>query len=327
MKPISSLFGGFTASLRTVFTAVLFVAVTLSASAERQALKLLAIGNSFSDYPTVYFPAMAKAGGKTLLYGRASIGGCSLERHARHLREAEEGKPDGTAYDTTDPTTGKKRKMSLPELLKAQPWDIVTIQQASPLSFKLETYQPFADELIAAIHKYAPTAEIVVQETWAYREDHDFFKKDDFTPQKMYTELRSAYHTFADGKGYRLMPTGDAMNLARQTPRWNYVEDPKFDFKNPPEGQLPDQRTSLFAGWSWGKDKKTGKAVFVKDAIHTSLAGKYLGSVVWYQTLFDADDAPADFLPKDLAPEDAADLRAHAKAAVLAERAREKAKK
>lgn len=326
MKPVSSLFGGLAASLRTVFAAVLFVSVSLSAMAERQAVKLLAIGNSFSDYPTVYLPALAKAGGKTLVYGRASIGGCSLERHAKHLKQAEAGDPEGTAYDTKDPQTGKQRKMSLPELLKAQPWEIVTIQQASPLSFKLETYQPFADELIAAIHKYAPTAEIVVQETWAYREDHDFFKKiEGFTPQKMYTDLRSAYHTFADGKGYRIMPTGDALDLARKTKRWTYVEDTKFDRKTATEGQLPDQHASLNSGWSWGKDKE-GKPVLAFDAIHLNTAGKYLGAVVWYQTIFDADEVPVDFLPKDLSAEDAADLRTHAKAAVIAERAREKKK-
>jgi hypothetical protein len=301
---------------------VLASVATLSA-AERESLKLLTIGNSFADDPLFYLPAMAKAGDKQFVLGRANIGGCSLARHARHLKQAEAGEPEGLAYDTTDPHTKKKRKMSLPELLSAQPWDIVTIQQWSQHSYKPETFQPFADELIAAVRKYAPTAEIVVQETWAYREDHDFFKKGDgFTPTKMYEGARDTYRTFADGKGFRIIPTGDALNLARQTPRWTYVTDPNFDFKNPPAGQLPDQRTSLNVGWHWAKDGE-GRPVLRNDAIHQNAAGKYLAAAVWYQTLFNADQVPADYLPKSVAAEDAADLRVHAAAAVKAERNRE----
>jgi hypothetical protein len=306
---------------------ILSVALVLPLhAAERAALKVLAIGNSFSRDAMSDLPALAKAGGKDLILANAYIGGCSLERHVKHLKQAEAGDPEGKAYKAhLDPKTGEKRDLSLPDLLTAQPWNIVTIQQASPLSFKPETYQPFADELIAAIHKYAPTAEIVVHETWAYREDHDFFKKaDGFTPAKMYAGLNSAYKNFADGKGFRVIPVGDALNLARQTPRWTYVTDPNFDFKNPPAGKLPDQHASLNVGWSQSK-AKDGTPKLSLDAIHCNNAGRYLGGAVWYQFLFNTSDIPAGFIPKGLTAEDTADLRTHALAAVKAERAREAA--
>ena len=111
------------------------------------------------------------------------------------------------------------------------------------------------------------------------------------------------------------------MNLARQTPRWTYVPDANFDFKNPPEGQLPDQRTSLMVGWQWKKNKD-GKNSLSLDAIHCNTAGRYLAGSVWYQVLFNTDTVPAGFTPQGLAEEDAADLRTHARAAVKAERAR-----
>lgn len=301
---------------RFITTLILSVTLALSATAaERDSLKLLTIGNSFSNDALGFLPDIAKAGDKELIVGRASLGGCSLERHANHLRQAEEGDPKGKPYG------GR----SLPEILASQPWDIVTIQQWSQLSFKPETFQPHADELIAAIRKYAPTAEIVVHQTWAYREDHPWFKKDDgFTPAKMYEGARDTYKNFADGKGFRVLPVGDAMNLARQTARWTYVPDPAFDFKNPPEGQLPDQRTSLNTGWQWKKNKD-GKPVLSLDAIHCNTAGRYLAGSVWYQVLFNTDTIPAGFTPNGLTAEDAADLRAHALAAVKVERAREAA--
>ena len=301
---------------RFISTLILSVVLAIGASAaERESLKLLTIGNSFSNDALGYLSNIAKAGNKEFLVGRASIGGCPLERHARHLREAEAGDPKGKAYE------GR----TLPEILASQPWDIVTIQQWSQLSFKPETFQPHADELIAAIRKLAPTAEIVVHQTWAYREDHPWFKKNDgFTPQKMYEGARDTYKNFADGKSFRVLPVGDAMNLARQTPRWTYVPDPAFDFKNPPAGQLPDQRTSLNTGWHWKKNKE-GKVSFALDAIHCNTAGRYLAGSVWYQVLFNTDTVPTTFTPEGLAAEDAADLRTHALTAVKAERAREAA--
>ena len=309
--------------------AITLIAPTLARSAtaatgERSAIKVLAIGNSFSRDAMADLPALAKAGGKDLVWANAYIGGCSLERHVRHLKQAEAGDPEGRAYkDIPDPITGQKANRTLVEMLTAQPWDIVTLQQWSQLSYKPETFQPFADELIAAIHKYAPTAEIVVHETWAYREDHAFFQKNDgFTPAKMYEGVSTTYKAFAAGKGFRVIPVGDAFNLARQTPRWTYVPDKNYDFKNPPAGKLPDQRTSLNAGWSWGKDK-SGAPKLILDAIHCSAAGKYLGAAAWYQVIFNTDTLPATYTPKDLTPEDTADLRTHALAAVKAERARE----
>lgn len=297
-----------------------------TAAGERSAIKVLCVGNSFSRDAIADLPDLAKAGGKDLIITNAYIGGCSLERHLKHLRQAEAGSPEGRAYkDIPDPITGKKADRTLVEMLTAQPWDIVTIQQWSMLSFKPETFQPFADELIAAIHKYAPTAEIVVHETWAYREDHDLFKKaDGFTPAKMYAGVSSTYKNFASGKGFRLIPVGDAFNLARQTPRWTYETDKNFDFKNPPAGKLPDQHASLNAGWSLSKEKD-GSSKLVLDAIHCNAAGKYLGAAVWYQVLFNTSDIPASFVPKGLTPEDAADLRTHALAAVKAELARQPA--
>lgn len=303
-------------------TAVLLVTATAFA-AERTSLKILAIGNSFSDDATVFLPALAEAGRKQLVLGRASIGGCSLERHARHLHEAESGHPEARAYKGfVDPISQKKRDVTLVEALTAAEWEMVTLQQVSHQSFLAGSFQPHLDQLVAAVRKYAPAAEIVLHETWAYREDHPFFQQNNgFTPLKMYQDIRANYHAIADEKSFRLLPVGDAFHLARQTPRRTYVADPTFDFKNPPAGQLPDQHTSLNIGWHWFKNPQ-GDPVLNLDAIHCNTAGKYLGACVWYLELFGADAIPSGFTPKDLPSEDAAILRTHALAAVQAERAR-----
>lgn len=299
---------------RIVSSIILSIILAVTASAaERDSLKLLTIGNSFSNDALGFLPQIAEAGGKKLVVGRASLGGCSLERHARHLREALAGDPKGKAY----------QGRSLPEILSSREWDIVTIQQWSQLSFKPETFQPHADELIAAIRTYVPNAEIVVHQTWAYRDDHPWFQKSDgFTPAKMYEGLTATYKAFADGKGFRVLPVGDAMHLARKTPRWTYVADPEFDFANPPAGQLPNQNGSLYVGWRWTTPKNSSEPKLQLDAIHCNTPGKYIAGAVWYLQLFNTDTIPDSYIPKNLDPEDAADLRRHALAAVQAERAR-----
>ena len=311
--------------LRIVLAVAMVAGLATLSAAERASVKLLTIGNSFADNATNYLPELAKAGGKQLLLYRANLGGCSFERHAACLAAAlaNPGDPKGRPYKN-NPVLNLpgKATVSLPEALAAQPWDIVTIQQWSQLSYKPETFQPFADNLIAAIRKYAPTAKIAVHETWAYREDHPFFnRKDGFTSAKMYQGLRTAYRGFADGKQFPILPVGDAINLARQTPRWTYVPDSSFDYKAPPLGRLPDQRGSLNVGWKWSVDV-SGKRYFALDAIHCNAAGRYLGAAVWYEALFDTADIPA-YTPKEILPEDAANLRTHAIAAVKAERERE----
>jgi len=313
------------ARLRFALAIMVFAPVAMLPAAEREALKLLTIGNSFSDYPLSYLPDLAKAGGKTLVLGRANPGGYTLARHASYLAAALADPADskGRLYKNSPVFNLPGRDaVSLPEALAAQAWEIVTIHQASFDSYKPETYHPAIDQIIAAIHKYAPQAEIVLQETWVYRDDNPAFHgKDPFTQQKMYEGIRATYHQLAAATGFRIIPTGDAMELARKTPRWTFVADPNFDFKNPPAGKLPVESGSLWSGWSWSKPK-TGEPKLSLDGKHPSAAGKYLAAVVWYQVMFDADAVPAGFVPKGLSAEDTADLRGYAAAAVKAERIR-----
>ncbi len=285
-----------------------------------EAVHLLTVGNSFADDATACLPALAKAGDKPLVLFRANLGGCSLERHARHLAAAQ---ADPSATDTEarpykntgDLGLDDLRTVSLIDALKARPWDFVTVQQVSHLSFKPESYEPHASRLIAAIREHAPQAEILVHQTWAYREDHPIFQKGDgFTPVKMYERSRAAYHEFAARYRLRILPSGDALQLARATPRWTFSPDPAFDYASPPVDALPDQSTSLNVGWHWaGPD---GERKFTLDAIHSNPAGRYLEACVWYQVIFDTTELPADYRPEGVSAEDAAALREHARAAV-----------
>lgn len=302
---------------------ILAVAVCALPLRAAEAVHLLTIGNSFANDSAAFLPDMAKAGGKQLVLFRANLGGCSFERHARHLANAL-ANPEATDVEARPYNNNSVlglpglKTVSLVDALKARPWDYVTIQQVSHQSYKPESYEPHASQIIAKIRELAPQAEILIHQTWAYREDHPFFKRGDgFTPLKMYEQSRAAYHQLsANYGGLRILPVGDAMHLARQTPRWTFSPDPNFDYANPPADTLPDQSASLMVGWRW--TNKDGVKKFELDAIHANNAGRYLGAAVWYQVIFGTSEIPADYTPNNISAEDAAALRQHAQAAVAA---------
>ena len=353
---------------KTLACLVLVLASHLVAGGEIQKkdhVKLLTIGNSFANDATAYLPAMAKAAGKDLTLFRANIGGCSFERHARHMKafEANQADPQARPYkgvfirSLADDVTAPKiasggtevdpkvkeapRNMSLQEALQSEKWDYVTIQQLSNESYKFETFEPYAGEIIACVKKYAPTAEIIIHQTWAYREDCPLYK-DGFDQQKMYEGLVAAYGRLAENYGLREVPVGAAMQEARKLPRWTFkFPDPKFNYKEPMPGTLPEQAGSLNVGWTVKKAlvtveeavtaggnapagaagtsgdtatkpvkaTKVEKLVAALDFKHCNPEGRYLGASVFYGFLFGGKVAENAFVPPAVKPEDAAVLR------------------
>lgn len=316
----------------------------LQAKETKQAIKLLTIGNSFASNATEFLPAMAQAAGKDLLIFRANPGGCSFERHAKAMRafELNPADPAGQLYKSAffpvrnDP----KKTYALQEALAAEKWDYVTIQQVSTLSFKYETFEPYAKEIIDCIHKFAPTAEILIHQTWAYRQDYPGFADGTFNQQMMFDGLVAAYAKLGAAYHLRIVPVGTAIQQARALPRWTFkFPDPAFNYIEPVPGTKPDQTGSLNVGWTIAKAKarpspavdeeqtvtttgEAGTTVVKEDPVakketlvasldfkHCNAEGKYLGAAVFYGFLFGEKTADLTYVPPSVKPEDAATLR------------------
>lgn len=273
---------------------------TTPAAPPRTSVRVLTIGNSFSDNATEYLPKLAEAGGKQLVLYKASLGGCSLERHAKLARAAQDDPQSAVGR----PYGREGAKYSLPEALVKNKWDVVTIQQFSGDSFRPATYEPYARELANLVHRLAPQAELMIHQTWAYREDSPLFK-DGFTQEGMYAGLRGAYDGLGQDLGIRQIPTGDALQNLRHSPGWKFERDPKFDYDHPTSGTLPSERRSINGGAYW--DSKTGK--FTVDYNHCNALGKYLGAAVWYEALFHDDVTRLTWAPAGIGVQDAAFLR------------------
>jgi len=302
---------------------LLFFAVNAGFSAGRpgEPLRLLTIGNSFAQDATAFLPQLAAAANRSLVLFGANIGGATMERHVRHMEafERDPTDPEGRPYHVrVHPKTGQRGKLSLREALEAEAWDVVTIQQASPMSFKPESYHPYARQLIEYVRAHAPEAEIVVHQTWVYREDHPWFAEGTVTPARMYAGLRAAYYALAAEWQLRIIPVGEAFERARQHPFWRFqYPDPGFDYQNPPADRLPRQAGSLNVGWRWRKHPETGKMDFGLDAIHANTAGRFLGAAAFFEVLWGESVLENPWKPGELTPEQAQSLREAAHAAVL----------
>ncbi len=271
---------------------------------EKKSLKVLTIGNSFSNSVFVFLPKMVKSTDTCeILMERAAIGGCSLKKHW-DLVEQSEKDPDFKPYD--DYTNRRKNVYSLKDLLQKHKYDIVTIQQASHDSWKKETYFPYAQNLCDYVRKYCPGAKIMMQQTWSYRADDPRLEEWKITPDEMYQKLRSAYAEAAEKLGIELIPTGDAIDYARKNQKHKFVpiEWRKYmDLKYP--DPLPDQTGSLINGFFYrGKDKK-----LMHDAFHLNKRGEYLQACVWFVTLFDRPCSDIKMKTTLLDKDDAAFMR------------------
>lgn len=282
----------------------LFIVCLCSSVLSARSLKVLTIGNSFADSVFSYLPAIVAAQPDCeLLLDRANIGGCTLERHWLEVEKAE-------ADANYKPYA---RKYTLKDKLTSQKWDLITLQQASPLSFKPESYEPWLGKLHDYVRKYAPQAEIVIQMTWAYRVEHPFFTK--VLPggqEEMFDKLFAAYNQHAAAYGLRVIPSGLAVQLARRNQEPPYVASKNYSKEELAEyayPKLPAQSAGSFiVGMHWARNKDGSRSIR-NDLIHLNNRGKYLQACLWFAELFDRNANDISFVPDKMSPEDAAFLR------------------
>lgn len=259
-------------------------------------------------------PRIVESAGHKLIVGRANLGGCTLERHWRHVaaHQANPADKEGSPY--------RSGQYSLADMLTKDKWDFVTIQQVSIKSHDLDTCYPFAADLRAYIKERAPKAKIMARQIWACRVDDKRFVpenkgKEPHTRAVMHRQVRKAYQSVAKDLGIEIIPSGDAMFLADTDSKWGCPPDTSFDFKNAKAPELPNQLRSLHKGWRWIKRKEGGQQLSM-DGHHANQAGEYLLGCVWFEVFFGESVAENAFIPDGLDARHAKFLRQTAHRAV-----------
>ncbi len=300
--------------MKEIFSA-LFALLAGGVFAQDAPLKVLMVGNSFSLSCKTYLRQVAASAKCGLDLEIAYIGGCSLERHVREY-ETSQSDPAHRPYRTID-----NRPSSLQELLGKKKWDIISIQQASHLSWRADSYHPWSEKLIGIILKTNPQAEIVIQETWSYNGgDRRFaalnpnWSVDQTT---MFEELDKNYRKLAKDNNFRIVPVGVAVQLTREE---KPLQLPTCDEKFIRSFTYPDplpETTDVVGRCGWGKKQNLGV-----DTIHLNLYGQYLQACVWCSFLFGKPVSDITFYPPELDRERVEKLRAFAQKALDLEKNR-----
>lgn len=226
-------------------------------------MKILSIGNSFSQDAHRYFANFAKAAGTEIETHDLVIGGCPLVKHWNNF--VSDAKDYG--YEVNGEYTGETRSIS--DLLKMGGWDYITLQQVSHEAGKPETFEPYLENLVTAIRAMCPDAKLCFQETWEYEycSTHGGFPMYDKDCNKMFECVKNTCRAAAEKYDLILIPSGEVIHEVKKTPEF---------------------------------DSEHGGQSLYRDAFHMHLVyGRYLLACVWYKTLCKKSPVGCSFIPTD----------------------------
>lgn len=227
-------------------------------------IKILSIGNSFSEDAQRWLQQMAASAGTEIKCVNLMIGGCSLERHCNNIATAaKEYRYQLNGQHATE-------QVSIYEGLLADDWDIVTVQQVSNFSGIPQSYIPYLTRLADFVRMVRPNARLYIQQTWSYdpAADHPAFAEYNNDHEEMYRRLCDAYKMASRLIDAPLIPSGDFVQyLRRNVPQFH------------PE---------------------TGSQPLNRDGYHLSLLyGRYAAALMWYATLYGNNLKDISFIPED----------------------------
>ncbi|MGN1018746.1 MAG: DUF4886 domain-containing protein [Aristaeellaceae bacterium] len=181
-------------------------------------MRILAIGNSFSQDATAMLRPVLASSGIQAEVMNLYIGGCSLERHWQNIEQ------DAPLYEEQRDGEPTGRKLSIRQALAEGPWDWIVTQQASHDSGWENTYEPFLTLMAGWLRERAPEARLALQQTWAYERDsdHAHFMRYHRDQEEMYRRLTLCYREAAARHALTLIPCGDVIQALRREPPFQY---------------------------------------------------------------------------------------------------------
>ena len=180
-------------------------------------MKLLFLGNSFSDDTIQYVYEIAKSLKiKKMEVYCLYIGGCTLQMHYDNLLENKKAY-EFRYYENNCWNT--KYNVSIQDVLASYKFDYINLQQSSPNTGKIETYDVLKD-LIKQLKKYHK-GQFSFLLTWPYETnaDHPNFIDYDNNRDYMYKQITNTVKKVIVGNNdiVKIIPSGTAIYLTKDT--------------------------------------------------------------------------------------------------------------
>ena len=186
-------------------------------------LRILCIGNSFTDDGMMYLPELLEAAGiKNVILGRLYIGGCSLEGHCIEDQKAP-GEGRYIYYKSTENKWEPGVKGThLHTGIEDENWDIVVLQQQSGKSGWYMTYQPWLNQLIEIVRMHCSNAGACIawQQTWSYANTskHGEFSRYGKSCNMMYQSIINCNKQLMEDTQINvIIPSGTTVQNLRET--------------------------------------------------------------------------------------------------------------
>src|SRR5690606_32502222 len=258
--------------------------VTVNGPKDDGVLKILAIGNSFSeDALENYLYDLGKAEGVEMVIGNLYIGGASLDLHWSNAQA------NATAYNyrkiDQDGTKTSTPNTSIEMGVVDENWDYISLQQVSGSSGQYETFVMPLPALLEYVQSLSTNtkAKYVLHQTWAYDETstHSDFPNYGNDQQVMYQAIVETYRK--------------AIVLA------------DMDYVIPSGTAIQNGRTSLVGD------------NFTRDGYHLDLGiGRYTAASTWFEALTGINVVGNSYKPEAISDLEA-EIAQHAAHAAVSE--------
>ncbi len=179
-------------------------------------LRILTIGNSFSDDTMEYVGKIAESYGMQVFLGNLYIGGCNINYHLDNLKN------ESALYTYRVYSNGawkNHQNYKSTDAIKSQSWDYISFQQASPDSGRVSTMTNL-EALMAGVRAICnQDAKFIWHMTWAYQADsnHSGFANYNNSQDQMYEAIIQAVQSVVmPNEQFALVaPVGTAIQNAR----------------------------------------------------------------------------------------------------------------
>ena len=264
------------------------------AAQEQRTLRVLAIGNSFSeDAVEQYLWNLGHEAGVDMIIGNAYRGGWSLSAHWNDARSRAADTEYRKVVDGERTNLGKR---TLRDIITDEPWDVITFQQVSQEAGRESSYEPGLSLLIGYVRALAlvDSVRLGFHQTWAYAQDSDHrgFANYDRNQFLMYAHITTAVEEAMDfhrGDLSFYIPSGTAIQNARTSS----LTEPS------PDGTPVNRELT-------------------RDGFHLNYTiGRYTVACTWLEALTGISAVGLKTRPKSITPEQAALAQRAAHAAIL----------
>lgn len=183
---------------------------------EDDVLKILTIGNSFSDDTMEYIGQIAESFGMEYVLGNLYIPACDIDTHWNNVDKWLPSYEYRTFVSGSWVTTANTRVY---DVVKKENWDYISFQQASGTSGKQDTYGNL-NLLVDKVREFAnANATFVWNMTWAYQSDstHGAFPNYNSDQATMYESIvKTVQSVIVPNERFSIIaPTGTAIQNAR----------------------------------------------------------------------------------------------------------------